>query len=745
MKKIYLFVLLFLLGSAGVKAQNDTLTNHKPKIGLVLSGGGAKGLAHIGVLKVLEREGIKVDYVAGTSMGAIVGGLYAAGYTSSELDSIFNSIDVSALIKDYIPRISKSFYEKKNDEIYALTLPFNNFKIGFPKALSRGMYNYNLMNKLLAHVRHIRDFSELKTPFLCIATDAETGEAVVLDKGYLPQAILASGAFPSLFAPVEIDGRFLIDGGVVNNYPLHELKKMGAEVIIGVDVQDGLKTSEEMEGAPDLLLQISNFSTINQMNAKKPFTNIYIKPDIVGYSVVSFDSGEVIIKRGEEATEKVIDELRAIGGTPKVKENHYVEKYTDSLNIKDINIDGLSKYTQRYVHGKLGFKPFSKVSFDQLDKGITQLNGTENFSSISYKFNRSTTGEGDDLDMDLVENPVNRYLKLGVHYDALYKAAALVNVTQKKLFLKSDVASIDLALGDNVRYNFNYFVDNGFYWSVGINSKYNKFSRDLPYSMMVEATGGDLDIDGAPSKFNVDYADLENRLYFQTFYQQKYLLSVGFEHRYLDIKSKTLRQEDARFDASHYLGGFVNVLVDTYDNMYFPRSGFLLKGEYRNFFLSSDFRDNFKNFSTITGQVGYATRITDKLAIDLKSRLGAVIGNLPSFGFGYALGGYGFADRDNLIPFYGYDLLGIGGDSFIAGTIQLDYEIFKKHHINFSANYANAGEDIFSTSNWFSKIKYSGYAVGYGMQTVLGPIEAKFTYSPDTGRTYTVFAVGFWF
>lgn len=737
-----LFSICLVTNSYGAEGDKE-----RPKVGLVLSGGGAKGLAHIGVLKVLEEEGVRVDYIAGTSMGAIVGGLYASGYTATELDSIFNSIDVSALIKDYIPRISKSFYEKKNDEIYALSLPFDNFKIGFPKALSRGMYNYNLMNRLLAHVRHVDDFSKLKIPFLCIATDLETGEGVVLKKGYLPQVILASGAFPSLFAPVEIDGKYLIDGGVVNNYPIDQLREMGADIVIGVDVQDDLKTIKEIQGAPDLLLQISNYSTIRQMKDKLPKTDVYIKPDIVGYTVVSFDEGEPIISRGVDAANKVIVDLKLLGGNKDVAKEHYVPKQSDSIRISDIDIHGLNRFTRRYVHGKLGFKPNTKISFDQMSEGITQLNGTENFSSMTYRF--IADGNKDELDITLVENPVNRYIKLGVHYDALYKAAALVNVTQKNLFTKSDVASLDLALGDNVRYNFNYFIDNGFYWSVGVSSRYNQFKRDLPYQMLVDAVGNSNVIENAPSKFGVDYADLENKLYFQSFYKQKYLLNIGIEHRFLDIRSKTLNIPSARFDRNHYLGGFANVTVDTYDNRYFPRKGFLFKGEYKNFFYSSNSLHNniydFENFSTVTGQVGYATRITDKLAVDLKSRLGTVVGGLPSLGFGYFLGGYGFADRDNLIPFFGYDLMGIGGNSFIAGSITFDYEIFKKHHINFTANYANAGDKIFASSEWFTRTKYSGYAVGYGMQTMLGPIEFKYTYSPETGSTSAIFAVGFWF
>jgi NTE family protein len=197
MKKTIL-VLIGLLFLQTVVAQ-ETVKKSRPKIGLVLSGGGAKGFAHIGVLRVLEQAGVKVDYIAGTSMGAVVGGLYSSGYSATQIDSIFYNTDFDELLQDYIPRSSKSFYEKRNDQMYALTLPFNKLKIGIPIALSKGMYNYNLLSKLTHKVRYVRDFSKLPIPFFCIATDIEKGEQVILKEGYLAQAMLASSAFPSLF------------------------------------------------------------------------------------------------------------------------------------------------------------------------------------------------------------------------------------------------------------------------------------------------------------------------------------------------------------------------------------------------------------------------------------------------------------------------------------------------------------------------------------------------------------------
>lgn len=198
----YLLLLAFFLSNFSSFSQEIA---RRPKIGLVLSGGGAKGFAHIGVLKVLEKAGIKIDYIGGTSMGAVVGGLYAVGYNSTQIDSIFRATNFDELIQDYIPRTSKNFYEKRNDELYAISLPFKKMKVGIPIALSKGLYNYNLLNRLTKKAQNVWDFNKLPIPFLCIATDIETGKEVLLNKGYLPQAMLASSAFPTLFSPVEID------------------------------------------------------------------------------------------------------------------------------------------------------------------------------------------------------------------------------------------------------------------------------------------------------------------------------------------------------------------------------------------------------------------------------------------------------------------------------------------------------------------------------------------------------------
>jgi len=543
MRKPFLLVSFLLLTQISLGQENM-----RPKVGLVFSGGGAKGLAHIGVLKVIDSLGIQVDYIAGTSMGAVIGGLYASGYTANQLDSIFSKIDVDAMLQDYTPRESKSFYEKRNDEIYALTLPFNNFKLGLPTGLSKGLYNFNLMSKLTQHVSDVRDFDKLPIPFLCIATDVETGEQIVLDEGILAQAIIASGALPTLYSPVEINGRLSIDGGVVNNYPVEELKNRGIDFIIGIDVQDGLKNRKQLNEVTAVLTQINNFSMIEKMERKRNLTNIYIKPDIKGYSVVSFDKGNEIINKGYEKASEFIKELLPLKNV-EGRANYKVVQ-NDSILIREITFNTLENFTRAYILGKLKIKRNTKIPITQIEKGISNLNATQNFSAISYSFEK--TQQGERLLLELHENKNNTFLKFGLHYDDLYKSGVLINFTHKKLLTKNDVASLDVILGDNFRYNFDYHIDNGFYWSFGFNSKFNSFNRNI----LTDFSNGIVFTDLGINSINIDFTDITNQVYVQTIFAQKFSLGGGLELKYFNIESETLENTTPIFDKSNYLSAF---------------------------------------------------------------------------------------------------------------------------------------------------------------------------------------------
>lgn len=714
-------------------------TVKQPKVGLVLSGGGAKGFAHIGVLKVLEEAGIKIDYIGGTSMGAVVGGLYASGYNAQQIDSIFKKTDFDELLQDYIPRTSKSFYERKNDEKYAISLPFTNFKVGIPLAFSKGIYNYNLLNRLTHHVAAINDFSKLPIPFLCVATDIETGKEVILKNGYLPQAMLASSAFPSLFSPVEINGQLLIDGGVTNNFPVEEVRKMGADIIIGVDVQDDLKNRNALHEATKILVQISNIQMIEKMNQKKLLTDIYIKPDIKNYNVISFDEGQEIIRKGEEASFTVYEKIKALAKSQETHRSN-CKKTKDSISINQIGMNDLEDYTRSYIIGKLRFKQGSKISFADLNNGISTLDATQNFSRISYSLSKSTDDK-EDLHLFLAENQTKSFLKFGLHYDGLYKSALLANFTHKKALFKNDVVSLDVILGDNFRYNFDYYIDNGFYISLGFRSKFNSFNRNTS----TDFSKGSLLTQLGINSININFSDLNNQIYIQTLFAQKFIIGLGAELEHLKINSETLQNSTQVFDNSTYLSGLAYMKYDTFDNKYYPKHGFYYSSDFQYYMSSTNYSKNFNPFSILKGDLGFANTLFKKATFKFQTEAGVKMGKESVSFFDFVLGGYGFTPVNNIKPFYGYDFLTLSGNSYIKSTLTLDYELFKKHHVNIAGNFANISDGVFQSVDWLSNINHSGYALGYGIETAIGPIEVKYTWTPEMSKGYTWFTVGFWF
>ncbi|CAM3468699.1 PNPLA domain-containing protein [Flavobacterium longum] len=736
MKKLAL--LAFLLSMPLVSMAQEP---QKPiKVGLVLSGGGAKGFAHIGVLKVLEEAGVKVDYIGGTSMGAIVGGLYASGYNARQIDSIFQQTDFDALLQDFIPRSSKSFYGKRNDELYAVSLPFNKFRIGIPTALSKGLYNYNLLAKLTHKVRHVRDFNQLPIPFLCVATNIETGEQVILNKGYLPQAMAASAAFPSLFAPIEIDGKMLIDGGVVNNYPIEEIKALGADVIIGVDVQDDMKDRSSLNDATRILVQISNLGMIQRMKEDAKKTDIYLKPDISSFGVISFERGQEIVKKGEDAAFGAYEKIKELAQKQQASRRPDLSVCTDSLTVNRITVNKLDDFTRAYVLGKLRFKPGKKISYNDLKLGMDNLSATQNFSAISYSLEPGPN-DTDEIKLNLTENTTRAYLKFGVHYDNLYKTGVLANLTYKKLFLKNDVASFDMILGDNIRYNFDYYIDNGFYFSFGFKSRFTGFNRNVETDF---ADGALLEQLGLKS-LNIDFADWTNQAYIQTIFVQKYLIGAGVEFKHLKIESETLQQNDPVFENSNYLSLFGYLKFDSFDNKYFPKRGWYFTGDFQWYLNSTDYTNQFQRFSVAKADIGLAQTFYKRFTLKLQAEAGVSIGEDSVPFFDFVLGGYGYSPVINVRPFYGYDFLSISGDSYIKATATADWEFFKKNHLNFSANGGSISDNLFEDSQALSKNRVFGYAVGYGLESVIGPIEVKYSWSPEVGRGFTWFSVGFWF
>jgi NTE family protein len=726
---------LLLLIWANMTAQEP------PKLGLVLSGGGAKGLAHIGVLKVIDSLGIKVDYIAGTSMGAVVGGLYASGYSGKQLEAYVKTADFDALINDRLPRDSKTFYEREMSERYVLALPFNNFKIQLPEAVSRGQNIFNLLTKMTLHVSEIESFVDLPIPFFCVATDIETGESKIFDSGNLSQAISASAAFPTLFQPVEVNGHLYIDGGVVDNYPIDALLARGVDVVIGVDVQNDLVTKEELNSATAIIAQINNYRTQNQMQNLIAKTDLYINPKVQQYSVIDFSSANSILIKGELAAKQSSESLKRIAKQFPLIQNQKPISSRDSIDIKRISIDGAQKFPRSYLLGKMKLKQPKRISLDDLGKGINNLMATNNFQRLFYEFR--PYNEGYELWVSPKVNNESTMVKFAVHYDDLYKSAALVNLTQKQALFKNDVLSLDFILGENIRYNFGYYIDKGFYWSVGLNAKHDSFQSSV--DPMTFAPGYEI-LDGVRSILtNVD--QFSNEFYVQTLFPKDFKLTLGANHKRLKISSETISEieNDAPLVfINNNLFSFLGRLnFDNLDNKYFPTRGFLFEGS-ADWYVTGN-SDNFQPFITSHGYFGKTWQISEKLVTTLSTSGGFTIGNDPIKFLNFGLGGNGRNYINNYIPFYGYRPLALIGEDFVKATIQLDYNVFNRHHIKLLANGGHVDSQLWSSGKWATIPSYTGVAAIYAIDTLIGPVEFTYTYSPERSRSLWMVNLGFWF
>jgi len=252
------------------------------------------------------------------------------------------------------------------------------------------------------------------------------------------------------------------------------------------------------------------------------------------------------------------------------------------------------------------------------------------------------------------------------------------------------------------------------------------------------------------NKVEVEYQDYTNQFYIETLFQQKFSFGMGLEQKFLKITSETLQdREDSNssytFEKSNYYSTFAYLKLDSYDNKYFPTKGVCFDGDFHVYLFSSDFNNNFSEFSIARGSIGYAVTPLNRFTTRLSTETGFKIGDDDVSSLDFLLGGYGNNFVNNIIPFYGYDFLTISGDSYIKGMVELDYEIFHKNHIIASANFANVEDQLYTSGNWLSAPDYTGYALGYSLETFLGPVSAKYSYSPEVKDSQWYFSLGFWF
>lgn len=458
--------------------------------------------------------------------------------------------------------------------------------------------------------------------------------------------------------------------------------------------------------------------------------------------------GGAIIKAGEEATLSRLNDLEMLAARQDLNYEPQGKKIVvDSINISSLTIEGNNNYPRAYILGKMRLRYNSSYTMEDLNKGINNLAATGNFNRINY--NLIPNEDTYTLALQLEESASKSFLRLSLHYDDLFKSGALVNLTRKSNFFTNDVASLDVVLGDNFRYNFHYYLDKGYYWSVGARSNFNSFHKGVAYDLVFNEPAAEPI--GGINRVEMDYRELTNQLYIETLFQQIFSFGIGVEHRFLRISSETISplriaaNTGTDFERTNYYSGFGYLLLDSYDDKYFPSRGVSFQGNSHVYIFSSATNENFSEFSITRGQVGYAITPINRLTARISSETGFRIGNYPNNALNFFLGGYGNDLVNNVVPFYGYDFISLSGDSYIKGLVELDYEFLRKNHIIASANFANVEDDLYRTGNWLSLPDYSGYAIGYGLESLFGPIEVKYSWSPEVRTSQWFFSLGFWF
>ena len=284
------------------------------KVGVVLSGGGAKGVAHISALRAIEKAGFPIDYIAGTSMGSLIGGLYAVGWSVDELDSLVRHQDWSFLLTDRPKPENLDMDTRKLMTTYPLWYAFSRRHHNESAGFIRGVNLDRLFNQLLAGYLDSISFDSLPIPFACVATDVVSNTEIDFRSGYLKQAMRASMAIPGVFSPVRIGNQVLVDGGVLNNYPADLARQMGADIIIGVSVQDDTLSADEFGSALDIILQVMDAKGKDKFVKNVKLSDLMMKVDVNGYSAASFTESSIdtLLRRGAEEAERHWDELLAL-------------------------------------------------------------------------------------------------------------------------------------------------------------------------------------------------------------------------------------------------------------------------------------------------------------------------------------------------------------------------------------------------------------------------------------------------
>lgn len=719
----------------------------RPKIGLVLSGGGAKGIAHVGVLKVIDELGIPVDYVGGTSMGSIVGGLYAIGYDAKTLEDLIVKQDWNNLLADEVTRKNMSVEEKEEHAKYFISFPVQNFKVMLPSGLRAGQNVSLLLSRLALPVHHIDDFSKFCRPFLCVATDMETGGYVVIKNGYLPDAIRASMAIPTIFTPIEIDNKLLVDGGLINNFPAEEVKEMGADILIGVNLGYKMHDKDELNSFTSILEQSLFFQSNEKYMASRDICDILIEPDVGDNGATSFSNAAELISQGEKAARDIYPQLKELAEQMKGFDYKPPQKplfEIDSIYVSSLEIQGLDKVSKEFLLGKLRLVIPSMISIEDLEVAIERVYGTLFFDMVTYKL--EPNGNSVQLIVRVIEKTTNLF-RVGAHYDSDFNASLLLNTTFRNALIKGSKFSLDFQLGEYPRFKGSYLINTG--WKP----RNNLFLTEgyqlgwLPdIGLSVEANKFQIYDYNEGSK-SASYLYYQNQIgiFGQSGITNSLLFNAGGRLVHSRIVGEIITSgADIPEDRNRYLNFYGSLKIDSYDRDVYPHSGvqMKIKGEYVRDIGNSDIL--YDGFTRLSMTSSHALRMAPRGTLIFNYNVGVSLADSVPAEYNFFVGGLNHINfNNNVFPFAGLKFLEASNQNAMMLGLDLQLEPFRDHFVIIRANAAKSTRSYKDFVNDKGIIK--GYGFTYGYNSFFGPIEFSVSRGINGQPWHTFINIGYWF
>ena len=733
-----------------ILAGQDTCPQTRKKDGVVLSGGGAKGMAHIGVLKVLEKAGIPVDIVTGTSIGSIVGGLYAIGYNAHSLDSMVRTQDWTYVITDKEDLRNQSLLDRKkmNTYLFHTGVTFGKRDQG-AGGLIRGKNLAELFQKLFVGYTDSLDFNkDLKIPFACVATNIMDNSEVVFHSGRLPQAIRASMSIPAAFSPVRLGDMVLVDGGLKNNYPVDVAREMGAEVVIGVTLNGKPKTAEDITGTMKIVGQIIDVNCVNKYAENKAITDLWMNVDPHGYSTASFTSEAIdsLVRYGEEEAMRHWDEIIALkkligiddSFRPTIYSPLRPDAMTERQHITGFTFENMTPQAERFLRNK-----FHLNRTDSIDAKLEQALTTSMRMDLFYQTAECQlipeTG-GVRVVLSAGERKSVQF-HAGVRYDTEENAAILLGLDIPLKTATPIETDITLRLGKRLMARGEITIHPRSFTRPAFSFTFHRNDVDV-------YTYGDLD-------YNIRYNQTQAEFLPINFDLRHFNLQIGLRWDYLHYRNK-LGSESAKevtLRNQHFFSYRARLALNTEDNWNFPTRGTRFNAEY------AYLTNNFAQLDVIDAEGNKQGKTTGMSDVNANWRMSFTIGSrftiqpmiygrmlfgsyIPAV-FGNTVGGEWFGHYvEQQMPFAGIGNMEYVRQQFVAAQLQAQQRIGKSSYVLLRLA---AGQQSEKLSELFDYRTMAGAQIAYYYNSIFGPLGATLGYSNHTKKGYFFINLGYEF